>query len=131
MGRIWRKRFQSTPPRGRRHYGINRCCWKRCFNPRLHAGGDEETWMSAQKALVSIHASTREATRSRVISTKVWLGFNPRLHAGGDLERLNMSQLALCFNPRLHAGGDCGIRRRICRRAWFQSTPPRGRRLCW
>ena len=58
------------------------------------------------EAIVSIHASTREATRLV----------------------LHLAFKQLCFNPRLHEGGDTKLQRARLLRLMFQSTPPRGRR---
>ncbi|HHV05626.1 MAG TPA: hypothetical protein GXX60_03770 [Anaerolineaceae bacterium] len=78
--------FQSTPPRGRRRLP-NSPKIDNGFNPRLHAGGDTRTTTPrtttskfqstpprgrrlgkldnlANSNLVSIHASTREATKN-------------------------------------------------------------------
>ncbi|HHV05621.1 MAG TPA: hypothetical protein GXX60_03745 [Anaerolineaceae bacterium] len=56
--------FQSTPPRGRR-LDIHLLFYSstHSFNPRLHAGGDEANNGVIPNTLVSIHASTREATK--------------------------------------------------------------------
>ena len=57
-------RFQSTPPRGRRPATTNRQPgFGTNFNPRLHAGGDDFSWAPMMNPRISIHASTREATR--------------------------------------------------------------------
>ena len=124
-------KFQSTPPRRGRLLLVVAMISKFCFNPRPHAGGDDE-------------------------ETKVmyqdWCGFNPRPHAGGDqsadirrgVERVSIhaptqgatikplpfdferkfqstpprrgrrlgnarTYLPCCFNPRPHAGGDCKV----------------------
>src|SRR6185295_3440915 len=100
--------FQSTPPRGRRRVGSQPLFRATpSFNPRLHAGGDGIYGLmqtgsagfqstpprgrrqrlvsnSCYALRVSIHASTREATISRVARAYETLCFNPRLHAGGD-----------------------------------------------
>ena len=78
-------KFQSTPPHGRRPASL----------------GD-----ALSRAVVSIHASAREATISRAAALWTRTGFNPRLRTGGDFSGpLNASQ---CME--------------------FQSTPPHGRR---
>ena len=98
--------FQSTPPRGRRH--------------DLNQG--ESIY------LVSIHASTREATwrSSTLIDTSKC--FNPRLHEGGDLRVMVMSQGCHRFQSTPPRGRrQDGIKpEATC--TLFQSTPPRGRR---
>src|SRR3972149_355250 len=55
------------------------------FNPRLHMGGDLMLLSSHLLRVVSIHASTWEATEVRPTGTSVDHSFNPRLHMGGDL----------------------------------------------
>ena len=54
------------------------------FNPRPHAGGDQQP-------------VTQPATL---------LSFNPRPHAGGDVEVVSSARAITGFNPRPHAGGD-------------------------
>ncbi len=103
--RSWLLQFQSTPPRGR----------------RLGAG------TSATVFGVSIHASTREATKRRH-ACRGLPSFNPRLHAGGDHRPNPRFTHSNCFNPRLHAGGDAMMSFASSCTLWFQSTPPRGRR---
>ena len=56
--------------------------------------------------LVSIHASAREATRSRCRGSGDIRCFNPRLRTGGDLTIDNVENLDSRFNPRLRTGGD-------------------------
>jgi len=78
--------FQSTPPRGRRRYGA-----------------DGEPCLK----IVSIHASTREATLRLMRETKLQYLFQSTPPRGR--RRLSAFQSAICqacFNPRLHAGGD-------------------------
>ena len=58
------KQFQSTPPRGRRQTDSWDRSSDRCFNPRLHEGGDIPTPLLGEAYGVS---------------------FNPRLHEGGDI----------------------------------------------
>ena len=55
--------FQSTPPHGRRLFGLG------------SGGGKEE---------VSIHASAREATGTLCLRSGMQPSFNPRLRTGGD-----------------------------------------------
>ena len=77
------------------------------FNPRLYARGDASI-LGVPLVLdhISIHASTREATCSRI-----WMGtrqsnFNPRLYARGDRSACASSCRRSHFNPRLYARGD-------------------------
>ncbi|MDK2931710.1 MAG: hypothetical protein PWR07_1841 [Bacillota bacterium] len=143
--------FQPTPPRGRRPGGRRqdpgratvsthasareatlcgpaRLLPRRCFNPRLRAGGDfsgcsygpsldVSTHASAREATaflnllpltrcVSTHASAREATVDHDILMDILRRFNPRLRAGGDGLAVSATDPASSFNPRLRAGGD-------------------------
>mgnify|MGYP001232437101 CR=1 FL=1 len=56
--------------------------------------------------------------------------FNPRAHAGRDRRRTGRVQLLTGFNPRAHAGRDVFSKFRPRLRQMFQSTRPRGARLC-
>ncbi len=120
--------FQSTPPRGRRR-------------PR-RAKRDEVR-------RVSIHASAREATRTREAASSSTACFNPRLRAGGDLRRhpgprgdrvsihASAREATVAVGPRHHhapvsihaSAREATIRARASSAPFlFQSTPPRGRR---
>ena len=125
-------RFQSTPPRRRRH--------------RL----DNEGYYDL---IISIHASTQEATSASGELCLLTCNFNPRLHAGGDSTASVLCFGTAYFNPRLHAGGDdeyvddfehfeisihastqeaTDATHDVREVTLFQSTPPRRRRprLC-
>ena len=148
------RRFQSTPPRGRRH----KQCWplgdRACFNPRLHEGGDTNRVTGALRTNVSIHASTREATEFRTYAGQrgQFQSTPPRGRRPDRLVQANLRfQVSIHastreatvfddifpfvdrrFNPRLHEGGDSPRSSVFPRRLLFQSTPPRGRRrLNW
>ncbi len=134
-------RTGRTPPRGSG------------FNPRLRVGGDRIQPQQPWPGRVSIHASAWEATYeektiSRVpvnvsIHASAWEataecrapnggpgGFNPRLRVGGDISLPWKFPARQSFNPRLRVGGDPFQADRMATDAGFQSTPPRGRRLC-
>ena len=140
--------FQSTPPRGRRQAFIRHWRLCRCFNPRLHEGGDSSTPTAFMiTSWVSIHASTREATW--LLSGK-WaeiLGFQstpprgrrpdgtvPRVFGLVSIHASTREATSLCsrsseglFQSRLHEEATRALS------VWrgnsvFQSTPP-GRRL--
>src|SRR6185295_8169159 len=148
--------FQSTPPRGRRQLLKLRRRWLHGFNPRLHAGGDSCSSCGGVGYMVSIHASTREATDRDHAG---WQGGQVSIHAStreatvvgdDDFPALVVSIHAstreatplgqsgcrtdYCFNPRLHAGGDCARRKlngRRSLRGGFReplaaASPPRG-----
>ena len=143
-------KFQSTPPRRRRQCVTLARQADINFNPRLHAGGDGRTdgaadpgiyfnprlhaggdccllplldctvisiHASTQEAtftggprsrrnIISIHASTQEATLLPAAPSGLHCYFNPRLHAGGDVGQQVFGVFLMHFNPRLHAGGD-------------------------
>gem|GEM_PF-245309 len=86
-----------------------RCCcrqtWCWSFNPRLRAGGDEEDAHRVPGQGVSIHASVREATRDDWIEAREGV---VSIHA-------SVREATVGF------GIDAS-------NAWFQSTPPCGRR---
>ena len=142
-------RFQSTPPRGRRRYSALLYGAPRSFNPRLRAGGDapERSWrdglrgfnprlraggdpageQQVERAVVSIHASAREATTGwlKGLPHKQFQSTPPR----GRRQAISSRSLATaCFNPRLRAGGDMQRPSECATKNPFQSTPPRGRR---
>ncbi len=75
------------------------------FNPRLHEGGDRRDLVPVPVHLVSIHASTREAT---FIDADLRRNARVSIHASTReaTETVSLSAIAL----------------------QFQSTPPRGRR---
>ena len=101
------EQFQSTPPRGRRRHQ------HRPFHPRreisIHASTREATRFAVERLFhigISIHASTREATRLHRSQPRRLQDFNPRLHEGADPQLVLLRSML-----------------RI-----FQATPPRGRR---
>ncbi len=122
--------FQSTPPR-RRRLNLDHLQLRRGggFNPRLHAGGDSTIIHPGGAAVVSIHASTQEATQAQPLRSafeNVFQSTPPRRrrHRGaGKQQHCDES-----FNPRLHAGGDKSSAAFSRSYQPFQSTPPRRRR---
>ena len=79
------KRFQSTPPRGRRPVLI---------------------LALSISHTVSIHASAREATTRPSCARFPSKRFNPRLREGGDQKGRQEKPYERGFNPRLREGGD-------------------------
>src|SRR5438094_82281 len=62
--------FQSTRPRGARPSmaaSLARTC---CFNPRAHAGRDDQAADIRREEIVSIHAPTRGATMSDLLNDR-------------------------------------------------------------
>ena len=55
--------------------------------------------------------------------------FNPRLREGGDLSLIENNFYKIFFNPRLREGGDNITGKGADETSFFQSTPPRRRRL--
>ena len=102
--------FQSTPPRGRRRATVSRKGRSRVrFNPRLRAGGDECRLTVTACDGVSIHASAREATCPIDLSFRA---ADVSIHASAreaTRQLLIPSQQHRSFNPRLRAGGDDGL----------------------
>ena len=100
-------RFQSTLPRGERHFLDLRIL-------RFQA--------------ISIHAPTRGATIMVLHFHSIFINFNPRSHEGSDFIEGVLMDIVKNFNPRSHEGSDtcCSIRSSYYKR--FQSTLPRGER---
>ena len=59
---IYNFKFQSTPPRRRRHIKFFATFKSTNFNPRLREGGDQNNVLTTQTQKISIHASAKEAT---------------------------------------------------------------------
>ena len=77
--------FQSTLPRGERLAHIRLLCDdEEDFNPRSHAGSDDDAPCPENMFPISIHAPTRGATAISVSWIKPSTNFNPRSHAGSD-----------------------------------------------
>ena len=124
------RRFQSTPPHGRRLFHnlflvLNILFQSTPPHGRRLAGRA----VPGKRQLVSIHASAREATRCTPAAFCVSSSFNPRLRTGGDPGRRASGSadqgvsihasareatrgtrtqrcMPACFNPRLRTGGD-------------------------
>jgi len=100
-----------------------------CFNPRLHAGGDwRYVELHRYQSLVSIHASTREATLLSAFLLMSLACFNPRLHAGGDCNSgdFQAARIAVSIHASTREATSAIFLRLLMHP--FQSTPPRGRR---
>ena len=101
------RRFQSTPPHGRRP----RVEWEHAVPAEFqstppHGRRPAATGIAARAQRVSIHASAREATFGMAALLTQIIGFNPRLRTGGDKTQEDNRQ----------------------EEGRFQSTPPHGRR---
>ena len=103
------RRFQSTPPHGRRLMlvlptAVNSNEFQ---STPPHGRRRPPSKLQSVRRHVSIHASAREATSQSRMSASQTRCFNPRLRTGGDLPRLQCGALViLSFNPRLRTGGD-------------------------
>ena len=99
-------RFQSTHPRGVRHWnGKCRRGWA-CFNPRTHAGCDGRCLNSpySPAQFQSTHPrGVRHAPRQVPLDSIQFQSTHPRGVRPGEMF-LNMEQQS--FNPRTHAGCD-------------------------
>ncbi len=104
------------------------------FLVSIHASAWEATassvYTTSRSSPVSIHASAWEATAECRAPNGGPGGFNPRLRVGGDISLPWKFPARQSFNPRLRVGGDPFQADRMATDAGFQSTPPRGRRLC-
>ena len=143
--------FQSTRPRGARRFLQMACNLIFGFNPRAHAGRDQDCsgYVVAPSFNPRAHAG-----RDLLVAASLLMdfGFNPRAHAGRDsvdpffaqptvvsihaptrgatTETASAGDQPLGFTPRAHAGRDlflCFFRHR----SRFQSTRPRGARQDW
>ena len=143
--------FQSTRPRGTRHsnHSSKRCYksfnprvheerdyfyWRspftrQSFNPRVHEERDSLDFLNTDDRAVSIHASTRNATRTLGSACAVFNGFNPRVHEERDYFYWRSPFTRQSFNPRVHEERDVGSQADQKKFIGFQSTRPRGTRL--
>ncbi len=100
------------------------------FNPRPRAGGDSRPVRPAVCA--AVFQSTPPRGGRHRYSANLWpcQSFNPRPRAGGDQRQWATMSWAASFNPRPRAGGDAVDGPEVRQVCLFQSTPPRGGRLC-
>ncbi len=80
--------------------------FSRSFDPRLREGGDRLGAVCGASAVVSIHASAREATPGALATYHSKQGFDPRLREGGDYRSASVIPRLQSFDPRLREGGD-------------------------
>ena len=83
------RQFQSTFPRGERHYWLPICYII---------------------ITVSIHVPTRGTTISAELNGSTVLRFNPRSHEGNDIFSIGFTVADPCFNPRSHEGNESDLR---------------------
>ena len=79
--------FQSTPPRGRRHFTAG---------------------MSSSIGEFQSTPPRGRRLEDAYIQAIVLIRFNPRLRVGGDCALLECQSEFMGFNPRLRVGGDLG-----------------------
>ena len=101
--------FQSTLPRGKR---------------------PKDGPQRRQRLSSSIHASAREATIVVMMRFAILVDFNPRFREGSDYQPLLPYQSSAYFNPRFREGSDSRAVLYGSTVLTFQSTLPRGKRLC-
>ena len=143
-------KFQSTPPRRRRH-----CLWNHFINfflfqstpPRRRRPGIA---CEAGICRISIHASAKEATSPGTSRKVITVDFNPRLREGGDVDSEELdavTEISIHASAKeatiivgfqsgliyisIHASAKeaTGITSSVQYALEFQSTPPRRRRL--
>ena len=114
---------EATVPQVRRFIFI------KIFNPRLREGGDlMESGVPIYTNDFSIHASAKEATLFHFHTIPCLFFFNPRLREGGD-KYLKVNGGVILFS--IHASAKEATSTHLgCQiLVFFQSTPPRRRRL--
>ena len=120
--------FQSTRPRGARHYIEHERPKEISFNPRAHVGRDVISVLARTTAKVSIHAPTWGATSDQNNSYGSYI---VSIHAPtwGATAQLGKGDSARDrFNPRAHVGRDLRFAKCLTLYLLFQSTRPRGAR---
>ena len=101
--------FQSTLPREERRFNQFLLLTQKDFNPRSHERSDKSTYNSfCPRLLISIHAPTRGATRSRFFVT-IKVDFNPRSHERSDQDSMQSVRSRHHFNPRSHERSDVSL----------------------
>ena len=98
--------FQSTRPRGTRRSSNAPMTRRSAFqSTRPRGTRRDERVRQAPAALVSIHASARDATDPGSRAPPL-PRFNPRVRAGRDPRWRQCRLETSCFNPRVRAGRD-------------------------
>ena len=93
-------RFQSTPPRRRRPFGVSLGTVHRNFNPRLREGGDIGSNEEYAAYVISIHASAKEATgRRHTRKPTRWIS----IHASAKEATLIPPEFFVTFCISIHA----------------------------
>ena len=98
--------FQSTLPRGERHFCRSHDPVPAYFNPRSHEGSDGHLPCLGFICGISIHAPTRGATLLTCKLQELSAYFNPRSHEGSDDCNQDHRSRQTDFNPRSHEGSD-------------------------
>ncbi len=124
---VW---FQSTRPRGARQPKIR----QRSFGlvVSIHApawGATLETRTRKKEKGVSIHAPAWGATARAFLSNHFCICFNPRARVGRDAEIDNKNADTSMFQSTRPRGARLCVCSMNCRVGMFQSTRPRGARL--
>ena len=122
-------KFQSTRPRGARHYIVIRKDERGGVSIHAPAGGATE--LDGVPTLIDFSFNPRARGGRDVFFSSPppeLDGFNPRARGGRDKGRRKNESKKQCFNPRARGGRD--LRRQVDKLAQhlFQSTRPRGAR---
>ena len=142
--------FRSAPPRGKRPSSSLLTAPRSCFDPRPRAGSDNGRPSKRVMRRVSIRAPAREATFHQCNAQGHRSRFDPRPRAGSDTDGTDEACRVLVSirapareaTPESKRGRQdetVSIRAPAreatmpnassCRRNWFRSAPPRGKRL--
>ena len=71
------------------------------FNPRICKRCDDTIYSTGHNQQVSIHASVKDATKSKTIIQPCDSSFNPRICKRCDTYICNNCRRNVCFNPRI------------------------------
>ena len=120
-----------APTRGATHSRAQQLAEMCCFNPRAHAGCDQVPHTEQQEYRRCFNPRAHAGCDATLQRWSAGLScFNPRAHAGCDLMSSTRRRPIRCFNPRAHAGCDIALFCQFPGLCPFQSTRPRGVRLC-
>ena len=123
--------FQSTRPRGARPLTYARAALLRIVSIHAPARGATDTTFCPRRQTRCFNPRAREGRDSyRYEETLNSLCFNPRAREGRDRPTIRVIFPSSGFNPRAREGRDGISFGKTCSNRVFQSTRPRGARLC-
>ena len=125
---LYRRGFQSTPPRGGRHNALRDAGYGGCFNPRPRVGGVSRLAEGAASCSLFQSTPPRGGRLQELGGVAPDGCFNPRPRVGGVAGTEARWKHFPSFNPRPRVGGVYSGICFIALVAMFQSTPPRGGR---